>query len=77
MTENRPRAAHPSPPFPWREAMAFGLGVLRLPADQFWSLTPRELISALEGAQGRRAGEPLARAALDELMLAFPDGGLP
>lgn len=56
--------------------MAFGLGVLRLPADAFWSLTPRELMSALEGAQGRRAGETLSRATLNELMRAFPDGDL-
>ena len=54
--------------------MAFGFGVLRLPANDFWSLTPRELMSAVEGAQGRSVGESLARAALDDLMRAFPDG---
>jgi uncharacterized phage protein (TIGR02216 family) len=54
--------------------MAFGFGVLRLPSHAFWSLTPRELMSAVEGAQGRIGGEPTARAALDDLMRAFPDG---
>ena len=24
-------------PFPWREAIGFGLGVLRLAPDQFWA----------------------------------------
>lgn len=28
-------------PFPWHEAMGFGLGVLRLAPDQFWRMTPR------------------------------------
>lgn len=75
--ESRPRAAHPSPPpFPWREAMAFGFGVLRLPYDAFWAMTPRELVSAVQGASGRgllSPDEALARSALDELMRAFPD----
>ncbi len=28
-------------PFPWREAIGFGLGVLRLSPAQFWAMTPR------------------------------------
>ncbi|MER2604812.1 MAG: phage tail assembly chaperone [Siculibacillus sp.] len=35
----------------------------------FWSMTPRELASAL----GRPASRGLDRAALDELMRRFPD----
>ncbi|MDP2357145.1 MAG: phage tail assembly chaperone [Beijerinckiaceae bacterium] len=76
-TEARPRTAQPAPPpFPWREAMAFGFGVLRLNADAFWSLTPRELASAVAGAGGgaNDAGnEMLSRSSLDALMRAFPD----
>ena len=29
--------------FPWKEAMRFGLGVLRLPPEAFWKMSPREL----------------------------------
>lgn len=59
-------------PFPWRAAMAFGLGVLRLSHENFWRMTPRELAAASEGVHGRTA-PPATRAALDELMRAFPD----
>jgi uncharacterized phage protein (TIGR02216 family) len=61
------------PPFPWREAMAFGLGVLRLDAAAFWSLTPRELASAHEGVFGA-APKAMGRGVLDALMRDFPDG---
>jgi uncharacterized phage protein (TIGR02216 family) len=30
-------------PFPWKQAIGFGLGQLRLPPEQFWRMTPREL----------------------------------
>ncbi|MGX7741948.1 rcc01693 family protein [Rhodopseudomonas parapalustris] len=59
-------------PFPWAEAMQFGLGVLRLPPDQFWRMTPRELAAAIAGLRGG-ATAPLGRAALDELMRRYPD----
>ena len=58
--------------FPWRAAMAFGLGVLRLSPDAFWRMSPRELALASEGALGRFE-PPATRAALDRLMRAFPD----
>lgn len=58
--------------FPWREAMAFGLGRLRLSPMAFWAMTPRELAMAAEGVNGRRA-PPLARGVLDELMQRYPD----
>ena len=65
----------PNPlPFPWREAIGFGLGVLRLSPEQFWRMTPRELAYAIEAVTGR-GGAPLSRAALNDLMTRFPDGG--
>lgn len=48
--------------------MAFGLRVLRLPPDAFWSLTPLELAAAI----GSRAAPPKRRD-LAVLMAAFPD----
>jgi len=60
-------------PFPWREAMGFGLGRLRLPPDAFWRMTPRELAAAMEGVLGK-AETPPGRAALDALMDRYPDG---
>lgn len=60
-------------PFPWKDAMGFGLGVLRLPPDQFWRMTPRELASAWGAVMGERAG-PLDRPGLEQLMERFPDG---
>jgi uncharacterized phage protein (TIGR02216 family) len=59
-------------PFPWVEAIGFGLGVLRLPPREFWAMTPRELSLAHGAVFGRRSG-PLPRAALETLMAAFPD----
>jgi uncharacterized phage protein (TIGR02216 family) len=50
--------------------MAIGLGVLRLPPDQFWSMTPRELAAAIGPPETRPA--PL-RAELEALMRAHPD----
>ena len=47
------------PPFPWNEAIGFGLGVLRLPPEAFWKMTPRELAFAIRAVSGRSA--PLAR----------------
>ncbi len=48
-------------PFPWRQAMAFGFGRLRLSSAAFWAMTPRELAAAAEGAAGasrRRSTAP-------------------
>ncbi|PZA12735.1 hypothetical protein DNX69_07535 [Rhodopseudomonas palustris] len=59
-------------PFPWAEAMQFGLGVLRLPPDQFWRMTPRELAAAIAGLRGGGISS-LGRAAFDELMRCYPD----
>ena len=61
--------------FPWKNLMAAGLGLLRLPPDAFWAMTPRELMAALEGAGlATASGEHISRAALEGLMARFPDG---
>ncbi len=58
----------------WSGLLRLGLGALRLPPDQFWSMTPLELCHALEGAGLRSvAGLALNRSALDRLMAAHPD----
>jgi uncharacterized phage protein (TIGR02216 family) len=59
-------------PFPWSEAIGFGLGVLRLPPEQFWRMTPRELGYAIAAVRGPSRA-PIDRAALDDLMRQFPD----
>jgi uncharacterized phage protein (TIGR02216 family) len=58
-------------PFPWPQALAIGLGVLRLSPEQFWRMTPRELAAALRGLYGDAT--PLDRAAFDALRERFPD----
>lgn len=58
-------------PFPWREAIGFGLGVLKLSPDAFWRMTPRELAYAIDMVAGRAT--PLDRVALKQLMAAYPD----
>ena len=61
-------------PFNWAAAMAFGLGVLKLPARDFWSMTPRELDAALTGHYGRRRAQGAPdRAGLQALMQQYPD----
>lgn len=58
-------------PFPWKQAIGFGLGTLRLPPEHFWRMTPRELACAVEAVSGR--GAPLDRASLAQLMKRYPD----
>lgn len=58
-------------PFPWKQAIGFGLGVLKLPPEQFWRMTPRELAYAIEAVTGRTA--PLGRDGLAALMKRYPD----
>ena len=54
--------------------MAAGLGVLRLPPTDFWSMTPRELEAAVTGLLGpHRTDSLLPRSALAELMARYPD----
>ncbi len=60
--------------FPWQNAMAFGLGTLRLSPEQFWAMTPRELEAAFVAINqtGERV-DPMNRRDFDRLMSAFPD----
>lgn len=54
--------------------MAAGLGLLRLPPQQFWSMTPRELAAALRVVLGDpAASQPPSRADLNALLQRFPD----
>ncbi|MGL4439551.1 MAG: rcc01693 family protein [Bosea sp. (in: a-proteobacteria)] len=57
--------------FPWADAMALGMGRLRLTPDVFWSLTPKELLLIAGG--GIAGCQALGRDALTELMQRFPD----
>jgi uncharacterized phage protein (TIGR02216 family) len=59
-------------PFPWDEAMALALGVLRWPPDALWRATPRELAAALSGPAGGPV-RPATAGDLERLMQAFPD----
>ena len=58
-------------PFPWKQAIGIGLGVLRLPPQQFWSMTPRELACAIDAIAGR--APLLDRGTLVQLMTRYPD----
>jgi len=61
-------------PFDWSGAMAFGLGVLKLPPAAFWAMTPRELDAALSGHFGRRRAQAApSRDDLAALMAQHPD----
>ena len=52
--------------------MGFGLGVLRLSAEAFWRMTPRELAAAMEAVLGPRE-IALDRASFAALRARFPD----
>jgi uncharacterized phage protein (TIGR02216 family) len=70
---SRPKSQPKPKPFPWREAIGFGLGVLRLSPENFWRMTPRELALALEARLGRTP-TTFARERFAELMKRYPDG---
>ena len=59
-------------PFPWADAIGFGLGVLRLSPKDFWRMTPRELAHAINAVTG--AVSQLQRDEFDNLMKRYPDG---
>ena len=59
--------------FPWDDALALALSVLRWSPETFWRATPCELIAAWEGLQGGRRMEPALSGDLRRLMEAFPD----
>lgn len=58
--------------FDWPALMRAGIRGLGLRPEEFWRLTPAELMIMLGGDAG---GAPLSRARLDELARAYPDGG--
>jgi uncharacterized phage protein (TIGR02216 family) len=53
--------------------MAFGLGVLRWSPQEFWRVTPRELIAAADGLRGGPPAAAPSTQDLSALMQAFPD----
>lgn len=55
----------------WDELQAFGIGRMRMLPDDFWALTPRELM-ILAGISEFEAGF-LDRDGLDRLMRSYPD----
>lgn len=57
--------------FPWRRAMAIGLGLLRLSPRDFWAMTPRELAAA--AALAGQASDAPGRDDLAALAARFPD----
>jgi uncharacterized phage protein (TIGR02216 family) len=59
-------------PFPWKQVIGFGLGVLRLSPDAFWRMTPRELSCAIAAVTGVTGG-PIERADVEGMMRLFPD----
>lgn len=54
----------------WPKLMLLGLVHLRLPPDQFWALTPAELM-LMAGMDGEAAS--LTRDSFAELAARFPD----
>ncbi len=56
--------------FDWGALMRAGLRGLGLRPDEFWRLTPAELLVMLGAGSG---SAPLGRARLEELVRAFPD----
>lgn len=58
--------------FPWKEAMEFGFGVLKLAPKDFWQMTPRELNAAIK-ARTPKVAEPVTRDWLENAMKMQPD----
>ena len=56
--------------FDWPALMRAGLQGLRLRPDDFWALTPAELMLMLGEPAG---GVPMGREGLQSLMASFPD----
>lgn len=53
--------------------MAFGMGRLGWPPEQFWRATPREIGAALNAHRRVQPASVPERAAFRELMAAYPD----
>ena len=66
-------AATPAP-IDWPWLMGLGLGVLRMPPIQFWTMTPRELAAATKVVFGDPiAHAPFGRDDFAALMARYPD----
>jgi len=65
----------PSERIDWPGLMRLGLGVLHLPPDVFWNMTPIEFRRALEGAGvlPTDGSAPMNGTRLVQLMAAYPD----
>ena len=58
----------------WPALMELGLGRLRLSPATFWSMTPRELTAALNGAGlSQTHPQPMTRSDFTALTARFPD----
>lgn len=57
--------------FDWPALMRAGIRGLGLHPNQFWALTPAELLVMLGAGAG---SAPMGRMRLDELARAYPDG---
>jgi uncharacterized phage protein (TIGR02216 family) len=53
--------------------MAFGLGRLAWPPDDFWAATPREIAAALRAHGAGHGVTPPERGTLERLMAQNPD----
>lgn len=56
--------------FQWPQLMRAGMGHLRLTPEQFWAMTPAELMLMLGHGGG---AAPMGRARLADLLRAYPD----
>lgn len=65
--------AENKPLIPWDSVIAFGLGRMRLPPDQFWALSLREF-RALLPTGAAELSAPFARVTLEDLVKRYPDG---
>jgi len=59
--------------FDWPALMRAGMQGLGLRPDQFWALTPAELLLMLGEGHGPA---PMGRAGLEALAARFPDAGV-
>lgn len=56
--------------------MEIGLGVMHIPASEFWGMSLQEFYSACDGLNEYNSGSesrPLTRNELEELMELYPD----
>lgn len=63
---------------PWRTLFGIAVGVLALPPDAFYGMTPGEFWASFEAYSQSKGWvaplDPLSRDELSKLMETFPDG---